>query len=140
MPPSPYQGAYLTRDQPTMRDFKGTISLDIRDSTPDWDAFLDPQTPSDVPNVLVIRYDDTGRAAWSPYGGRIQMPRSLTPYVGPEKPNDAPEGNWLPPLGRQNDSLTFRSTVHAEASPTGATTRRRSSSAMSEIGFGQAQP
>jgi arylsulfatase A-like enzyme len=54
--------------------FKGTINLDIRDSKPDWDAFLDRQAPKGAPNVLVILYDDTGQAAWSPYGGRINMP------------------------------------------------------------------
>jgi arylsulfatase A-like enzyme len=54
--------------------FKGTINLDIRDSKPDWDAFLYKKAPKDAPNVLVILYDDTGCAAWSPYGGRINMP------------------------------------------------------------------
>ncbi|HYV13705.1 MAG TPA: arylsulfatase [Pyrinomonadaceae bacterium] len=54
--------------------FKGTINLDIRDSKPDWDAFLYQKAPKDAPNVLVILYDDTGCAAWSPYGGRINMP------------------------------------------------------------------
>jgi arylsulfatase A-like enzyme len=54
--------------------FKGTINLDIRESKPDWNAFLDPSAPKDAPNVLVILYDDTGQAAWSPYGGRITMP------------------------------------------------------------------
>src|SRR4029079_14421665 len=54
--------------------FNGKISLDIRDSTPDWDAFLDQKAPKDAPNVLVILYDDTGCAAWSTYGGRINMP------------------------------------------------------------------
>jgi arylsulfatase len=54
--------------------FRGTIQLDIRDSRPDWDAFLARKAPNDAPNVLVILYDDTGCAAWSPYGGRIQMP------------------------------------------------------------------
>jgi len=54
--------------------FKGTIKLDIRDSKPDWDAFLYQKAPHDAPNVLVILYDDTGCAAWSPYGGRISMP------------------------------------------------------------------
>jgi len=54
--------------------FKGTINLDIRDSKPDWDAFLYTKAPQDAPNVLVILYDDTGQAAWSPYGGRINMP------------------------------------------------------------------
>ena len=56
------------------RQFKGTIKLDIRDSKPDWDAFLYQKAPKDAPNVLVILYDDTGCAAWSPYGGRINMP------------------------------------------------------------------
>ena len=56
------------------REFKGVINLDIRDSKPDWDAFLAPRAPKSAPNVLVILYDDTGQAAWSPYGGRINMP------------------------------------------------------------------
>ncbi len=56
------------------RPFKGTIKLDIRESKPDWGAFLDANAPKDAPNVLVILYDDTGQAAWSPYGGRIRMP------------------------------------------------------------------
>jgi arylsulfatase len=55
-------------------DFKGKIALDIRDSTPDWDAFLPDRAPEGAPNVLVVLYDDTGCAAWSPYGGRINMP------------------------------------------------------------------
>jgi arylsulfatase len=56
------------------RPFKGTIDLDIRNSKADWDAFLANKAPKDVPNVLVILYDHTGQAAWSPYGGRIEMP------------------------------------------------------------------
>jgi hypothetical protein len=56
------------------KQFKGKISLDIRDSTADWDAFLPDTAPIDAPNVLVVLYDDTGCAAWSPYGGRIEMP------------------------------------------------------------------
>src|SRR5437870_9244927 len=56
------------------KQFKGTINLDVRDSTPDWDAFLPDKAPRGAPNVLVILYDDTGQAAWSPYGGRINMP------------------------------------------------------------------
>ena len=54
--------------------FGGTIALDIRDSKADWPAFLDKQAPTGAPNVLVILYDDTGQAAWSPYGGRIELP------------------------------------------------------------------
>ena len=54
--------------------FKGTIKLDVRDSTPDWDPFVPPKPPKDAPNVLIVLYDDTGLAAWSPFGGRINMP------------------------------------------------------------------
>ncbi|MBV9358702.1 MAG: sulfatase-like hydrolase/transferase, partial [Chloroflexi bacterium] len=56
------------------KPFKGTINLDVRDSTPDWDAFLPDKAPAGAPNVLVVLYDDTGLAAWSPFGGRIEMP------------------------------------------------------------------
>ena len=56
------------------KPFKGKISLDVRDSVGDWDAFLPDKAPEGAPNVLVVLYDDTGCAAWSPYGGRIQMP------------------------------------------------------------------
>lgn len=54
--------------------FNGTIKLDVRDSKPDWNSFLYKKAPQDAPNVLVILYDDTGCAAWSTYGGRINMP------------------------------------------------------------------
>ncbi len=54
--------------------FHGVINLDIRDSTPDWTPFLAKRAPAGAPNVLVVLYDDTGLAAWSPFGGRIQMP------------------------------------------------------------------
>src|ERR1700752_2849852 len=56
------------------KEFKGTINLDIRDSKPDWDAFLADKAPKGSPNVLVVLYDETGLAAWSPFGGRIEMP------------------------------------------------------------------
>jgi arylsulfatase len=54
--------------------FNGKIALDIRDSKPDWTPFLPKAAPKDAPNILFILYDDTGLAAWSPYGGRINMP------------------------------------------------------------------
>src|SRR6516225_7780652 len=54
--------------------FKGEIKLDIRDSKPDWTPFTPKAAPKGAPNVLVVLYDDTGLAAWSPYGGRINMP------------------------------------------------------------------
>jgi arylsulfatase len=54
--------------------FKGTIKLDVRDSTPDWESYTPKKAAPGSPNILVILYDDTGLAAWSPYGGRINMP------------------------------------------------------------------
>ncbi|AMB59696.1 arylsulfatase [Microterricola viridarii] len=56
------------------KEFTGVIKQDVRDSTSDWDAFLPDKAPKGAPNVLVVLYDDTGQAAWSPYGGRINMP------------------------------------------------------------------
>lgn len=56
------------------KEFKGVIKLDVRDSTPDWGPFTPPTPPKDAPNVLIVLYDDTGQAAWSPYGGAINMP------------------------------------------------------------------
>jgi arylsulfatase A-like enzyme len=56
------------------KKFNGTINVDLRDSTEDWEAFIPERAPEGAPNVLVVLYDDTGQAAWSPYGGRIQMP------------------------------------------------------------------
>jgi arylsulfatase A-like enzyme len=56
------------------KDFKGVIKLDVRESTPDWEPFIRKKAPEGSPNILFILYDDTGLAAWSPYGGRINMP------------------------------------------------------------------
>jgi arylsulfatase A-like enzyme len=56
------------------KDFKGTIKLDVRDSVPDWKPFTPKKAPDGAPNILFVLYDDTGLAAWSPYGGRINMP------------------------------------------------------------------
>ncbi len=56
------------------KPFKGTINVDLRDSVEDWNAFLPDRAPAGAPNVLVVLFDDTGQAAWSPYGGRINMP------------------------------------------------------------------
>jgi arylsulfatase A-like enzyme len=58
----------------TEKVFKGKIELDVRDSVPDWGPYKPPQAPEGAPNVLFILYDDTGLAAWSPYGGGINMP------------------------------------------------------------------
>jgi arylsulfatase len=56
------------------KQFKGVIKLDVRDSKPDWGPYTLPQAPKDAPNVLIILFDDTGLAAWSPFGGGINMP------------------------------------------------------------------
>jgi arylsulfatase len=62
------------RSYPAPADFKGVIKLDVRDSIADWDPYIPKRVPADAPNVLVVLFDDTGLAAWSPYGGRINMP------------------------------------------------------------------
>jgi arylsulfatase len=56
------------------KKFNGVIKLDVRDSKPDWTPYELPKAPKGAPNVLVVLYDDTGLAAWSPFGGRINMP------------------------------------------------------------------
>jgi arylsulfatase A-like enzyme len=56
------------------KPFNGVIKLDIRDSKPDWAPYLPPKAPEGAPNVLIVLYDDTGQAAWEPYGGAINMP------------------------------------------------------------------
>jgi arylsulfatase len=55
-------------------EFKGVIKTDIRDSTPDWAPYTPAAAPEDAPNILFVLYDDTGLAAWSTYGGGINMP------------------------------------------------------------------
>ena len=69
-------GAVAQQSQPVgpYKDFKGVIKLDVRDSKPDWTPFLPKKAPKGAPNILFILYDDTGLAAWSPFGGRINMP------------------------------------------------------------------
>ncbi len=51
------------------KPFKGTIKLDVRDSKADWDPYLPARAPEGAPNILFVLYDDTGLAAWSPFGG-----------------------------------------------------------------------
>src|SRR5680860_1259099 len=55
-------------------EFDGVIQVDVRDSIPDWKPYELRRAPEGAPNVLIVLYDDTGLAAWSPYGGRINMP------------------------------------------------------------------
>ena len=55
-------------------NFKGVIELDVRDSKADWDPYTLKSAPEGAPNVLFVLFDDTGQAAWSPFGGAINMP------------------------------------------------------------------
>jgi hypothetical protein len=48
------------------KPFKGVIKLDVRDSTPDWTPYTPTKAPEGAPNVLLVLFDDTGQAAWSP--------------------------------------------------------------------------
>ena len=45
------------------REFKGRIELDMRDSIPDWEPYLQPVAPPGAPNVLYIVLDDVGFSA-----------------------------------------------------------------------------
>lgn len=58
----------------TKKLFNGVIRLDVRDSTPDWKPYLPPKAPAGAPNILFVLFDDTGLAAWEPFGGKIKMP------------------------------------------------------------------
>jgi len=54
-----------------MKQFGGTINIDVRDSKPDWTPYLPPKAPKNAPNVLYIVLDDVGIAAASCYGNPV---------------------------------------------------------------------
>ena len=56
------------------KPFHGKISIDIRDSVPDWAPFEPPKAPDGAPNVVYIVLDDVGFSAMSCYGGPIDTP------------------------------------------------------------------
>ena len=56
------------------RGFKGSINVDIRDSTPDWEPFASAKAPQGAPNIVYIVLDDVGFSAMSCYGGPIETP------------------------------------------------------------------
>jgi arylsulfatase A-like enzyme len=56
------------------RPFRGKIDVDVRDSVPDWEPFMQPKAPAGAPNVLYIVLDDVGYAAMEPWGGLIETP------------------------------------------------------------------
>jgi arylsulfatase len=55
-------------------DFKGKVNVDIRDSVPDWEPYLQPKAPEGAPNVLMIVWDDVGYGAMDVFGGPIETP------------------------------------------------------------------
>jgi len=56
------------------KPFKGVINLDVRDSTPDWEPYTQPEAPQGAPNVLYLVLDDVGFSAMEPWGGLIETP------------------------------------------------------------------
>ena len=56
------------------KEFKGKIELDERDSTPDWEPYLQPVAPAGAPSVLYIVLDDVGFSSMEPWGGLIETP------------------------------------------------------------------
>src|SRR3954465_12538815 len=56
------------------RRFRGTVNIDIKDSTPDWGPYTQPIAPEGAPSILYIVLDDVGFSAMEPYGGLIETP------------------------------------------------------------------
>ena len=56
------------------KPFKGTINIDIQDSTPDWAPYAQPVPPEGAPSVLYVVLDDVGFSALESYGGAIETP------------------------------------------------------------------
>jgi arylsulfatase A-like enzyme len=69
--------------------FKGVINVDTRDSTPDWDPYVQPVAPEGAPNVLYIVLDDVGFSAMEPWGGLIE-----TPNINKLAANGLTYSNW----------------------------------------------
>jgi arylsulfatase A-like enzyme len=58
--------------------FNGVINVDTRDSTPDWEPYVQPTAPAGAPNVVYIVLDDVGFSAMEPWGGLIETPNINT--------------------------------------------------------------
>ncbi|WP_042382415.1 arylsulfatase [Streptacidiphilus melanogenes] len=54
--------------------FRGVVSLDVRDSVPDWAPYEQPKAAPGSPNVVYVVLDDVGFGALSCYGGPIDTP------------------------------------------------------------------
>ncbi len=57
-----------------MPEFSGKIEHDIRDATPDWAPYREPQARAGAPNVMFVVLDDMGYGSWDLFGGLIEMP------------------------------------------------------------------
>ena len=92
------------------KKFNGVVNIDVRDSVPDWTPFRESPAPEGAPNVLVVLYDDTGLAAWSPYGGRINMPtcRSSPTTASPTRSGTPPRCARRPGRACSPDATTTR--------------------------------
>ncbi|RVW03114.1 arylsulfatase [Rhodococcus xishaensis] len=55
-------------------EFTGKVSVDIRESTPDWAPFTESRAPEGAPNILYLVWDDIGIGTWDTYGGLVDMP------------------------------------------------------------------
>ena len=56
------------------KQWNGKLAVDIRDASPDWTPFVQPQAPEGAPNVLFIVWDDVGYGAMDVFGGPIETP------------------------------------------------------------------
>ncbi|MBV8945165.1 MAG: arylsulfatase [Solirubrobacterales bacterium] len=56
------------------KPFRGTINVDIKESVPDWEPFIEPAAPDGAPNVLYVVLDDVGFSAMDTFGGPIETP------------------------------------------------------------------
>ncbi len=56
------------------QDFRGVINIDIKESRPDWEPYVQPSAPEGAPNVVYIVLDDVGFGAMTPFGGPIETP------------------------------------------------------------------
>src|SRR5215210_3952249 len=59
---------------PMSKPFQGKISVDIRDSVPDWSPFEPAKAPEGAPNVVYAVLDDVGFSAMACYGGPVETP------------------------------------------------------------------
>ena len=56
------------------RKQRGKISVDIRDSVPDWEPYLPTPAPDGAPNILLLAWDDVGYGTMDVFGGPVDTP------------------------------------------------------------------